>query len=139
MIFLVGPYRFQLPHWTEVKTKPLIPLVDNCGEGTTLWEFVLGAFSFHLHLENTGQPEDLRSFILSCTKKYVDLETVEINGVRGVRYGGYDMAGGCWIDWWMKKGEMMLCIALRSSSNHPSDEDRRAHQEVIESLTYSVS
>jgi len=83
-----------------------------------------------------GQPEDLRSFILSCTKEYVDLEPVEVNGIRGVRYGSYNEPGGCRIDWWLKKGELMICITLQSSSNHPSDEDKETHQQIMESVSH---
>jgi hypothetical protein len=136
MIFLVGAYRFQLPYWAEVKVKPFIPPEDNFGEGSTLWEFVVGSFSFHLHLEATGRPEDLGGFILSCTKERVDLEPVEINGIRGVTYGSYEQPGGCSIEWWLKKGELMICISLLGRDEQASEEDRKTHREIMASLSH---
>jgi hypothetical protein len=136
MIFWVGPYRFQLPYWTEVKAKPLVPPEDNFGEGSTLWEFSLGTYSFHIHLDTAQQPEDLGVFILTCTKQYVSLDPVEFNGIRGVRYGSYHEPGGCRIAWWLKKGELMICIELQGPGGLSSDEDMQTHSQIMESLSH---
>ena len=134
MEFLIGPYSFQLPHRTPVKAEPFIPPVDNFGAGGTTWQFVLGKFTFFIHLEASGKPEDLHTFILCCTKESVVLEPIEINGIKGVRYGDYNSQRS-WIDWWMKKGELMICINLQGWQL-PSKEDEALHRQVMESLRY---
>jgi hypothetical protein len=135
MKFLIGPYMLQLPYWCKVKAEPFIPPVDNFGEGSTIWELIFEPFIFRIHLDPRGKPQDLGSFILSCTKQYVDLTPVEINGIGGVTYGGYGEPGGCWIDWWMKQGETMICISLQGKAV-ASDADRQTHQQVVGSLTH---
>jgi hypothetical protein len=134
MRFRIGTYAFQIPHSTAVKANVMIPPVDNFGDGGTGWELPFGKFSFFVHLEASGKPEDLGSFILSCTKQYVDLTSVQINGIAGVMYGTYDKQR-TWIDWWMKKGELMICINLQGTGTASASE-QALHAQVIESLTY---
>jgi hypothetical protein len=48
----------------------------------------------------------------------------------GVRFGSYDEPGGCRIEWWLKKGELMVCISLLGSAGEPSDEGSSAASEL---------
>src|SRR5262245_48099103 len=137
MKYRIGAYVFELPPSTEVKVKVAIPPVDNFGEPSTSWQFLFGAFSFFVHLEASNAPSGLRDFILGCTKQYVDLTPVEINEITGFKYGDYDRQRS-WIDWWMKKGDLMICINLQGDGL-PSDSQRETHRRVIESLTYATA
>jgi hypothetical protein len=64
----------------------------------------------------------------------VDPKPVEINGIRGVTYGEYNNKRS-WIDWWLKTGELMICINLQSYSL-ATEADKNLHQKVINSLRY---
>jgi hypothetical protein len=75
--------------------------------------------------------------LLTDPKQHVDLTPVEINGIRGVKYGDYDRQR-TWIDWWMKKGDLMICINLQGVGL-PSDAQREMHLKVVESLNYVVA
>jgi hypothetical protein len=53
-----------------------------------------------------------------------------------VRYGTYDQPGGCNIDWWLKKGELMICMSLLGPSAQATVEERQTHAEIVESLSH---
>ena len=134
MKFLIGTYAFLIPPGTEVVAKAVIRPIDDFGTGETVWTFQFGDFAFYIRLDPTDPPEELARFIRSATKKAVDLRPVEINGIKGMSYGDYH-EGRSWIDWWLKKGELMICINLQGWKA-PTGAEREVHAAVLGSLQY---
>lgn len=136
----VGSYLLELPRSAKVSADVAIPPTDVVGEGGLLLVALLGKFRFSFHVSPRGEPQGLADFILSCTKRRVNVVPVVINSIPGVTYGGYDPQR-TWIDWWLKKGDGMLCINLQTDvsvdgTSPPSKDELDAHSQVINSVRY---
>ena len=134
MNHLIGTYQLQLPQGTTIRAKHSIPPTKKIGEGHTHWEISLGEFILRIHLNPRGIPSDLAGFILSCTKEYVQLDQIEINGTYGVKFGEYTSPRS-WTDWWLKRGDLMICINLQGPAR-PTSEDIQLHSQILQSLRY---
>ena len=135
----IGPYWLTLPGNAAVSAKVNGPTPGAYQTALTNWTVRRGRFLFFLHLDPLHDPADLKAFIDQQTKGNVTLTPVNINGVSGFTYGSYGPPR-TWIDWWVKKGDTMLCLCLQSVEfphNEPDADERKAHAAIIASLRYS--
>jgi hypothetical protein len=136
----IGSYALNLPRSASVSADVDIPPTDVVGEGGLHLVALLGRYRFSFHISPREEPKYLADFILSCSKQRVTLEPVVVNGIHGVTHGGYNTQR-TWIDWWLKKGDSMLCINLQTEitvagAPAPSDDELEAHRQVINSVRY---
>ena len=106
---------------------------------STNWIVRLGRFCLLLHLDAQHELGDLKTFIDQQTRGNVAPTPLEVNGISGVTYGDYGPRR-TWVDWWFKKGDVMLCICLQSIEfprAEPDYDERAEHTAIIQSLTYS--
>lgn len=64
--------------------------------------------------------------------------SVTINGIPGVTHGDYGPPR-TWIDWWFKKGDVMICLNLQSVKfpyTEPTQSEKDEHKAIIASLKY---
>lgn len=121
----IGPYELIIPEDAKISQIP--------HAGTTVYDIQWGIFHFFCHIDpNQNNPDYLGTFILGCTKQEVILEDVEINGIHGKRYGAYSKVR-TWIDWYMKKGDSMICINLQGYGM-PNEREKKQLEETINSL-----
>jgi hypothetical protein len=127
MKLIVGDYEFTIPDGIK-----FLPIMRGLW---TVYDIQLGIFHIFCHVDiDHHNPEYLKDFILSCTRQDVVLEDVEINGIRGKRYGDYSETR-TWIDWYMKKGDSMVCINLQGYGM-PDRQERSQFEKIINSLRY---
>jgi hypothetical protein len=133
----LGTYQIWLPPDATVNAKVLIPPVEGVGKADTVWEMHVGNYTLFIHMDCNREPEDLGEFILSSTKHRPTLKSIEINGIHGVTHGTYydDYKKRSWIDFWLKKGELLLCINLQSYTP-PTESDKDLHQKILNSIQY---
>jgi hypothetical protein len=94
--------------------------------------------SLFIHLDAINDLSDLKVFIDHSTKSNVTTLTVTVNGISGVKQGGYGPPR-TWIDWWFRKGDTMICLCLQSKAfpvTEPSEDEIVEHGAIIESLRY---
>lgn len=99
----------------------------------------LGRFCLLLHLDARHDLTHLKTFIDQQTRENVTPTDLNINGVPGVTYGDYGPRR-TWVDYWFKKGDVMLCICLQSVEfprAEPDEDERAEHKAIIQSLRYS--
>ena len=104
----------------------------------TQWMISIGRFRLLIHLDPLRDPKDLKSSINLITKGDVTTEPIVVNGISGAKHGGYG-APRTWIDWWFKKGDLMICLCLQSASfpfTEPTEEEVTEHRAILESLKY---
>jgi len=80
---------------------------------STDWTITLGRFRLAAHLNPLQDLSGLKSFIDHTTKSFVVTPPVTVNGIAGVTYGTYGTPRNR-IHWWFKKGDVMICLNLRS-------------------------
>ena len=134
--FEVGPYWLTPPGHAVVAANIRGPAPSAYQVASTNWTVRLGRFQFFLHLDALHDPSYLKTLIDWQTKGDVALTSVSINGVT---YGGYG-PNRTWIDWWLKKGDTMLCDCLQSVEfprTEPNAEERAEHAAIIASPQYS--
>ena len=137
----IGPYRILLPGratvTAEVKRTP--PQADQIA--STLWRVMLDRFQLLIHLDPVLGLGGLKSFIDYTTRSEVVTPSINVNGVPGVTHGGYGPPH-TWIDWWFKKGDVMICLCLQdadlSSGAAATGSERAEHRLIIESLTHAA-
>ena len=140
MEFHIGCYSIDLPRSATIASEVGIPPTDRIGWGFVYVVAKVGRYRFSFHLDPCQVPSDLARFILSTTKQSVALQAVQFNGVPGVCYGSYNPQR-TWFDWWLKKGDSMLCINLQTDITPngaplPTDEELFDHRHIIESVRY---
>jgi len=135
----IGPYWILLPGHATVSAQvtDLIPGAERMM--LTRWVVTSGRFQISIHLDATQGLDGLKSFIDYTTRSDVVTPSVTVNGVAGVTHGGYG-APRTWIDWWFKKGDVMICLCLQSAAfplATPNATELAEHAAIINSLKYS--
>ena len=136
--FEIGPYWLTAPGSASLKAEVRGPIRGAYQVSSTNWTLTLDRFQIFLHLDPLHELTHLKQFNLLTTKRNIEPKNISVNGVLGVTHGDYGPAR-TWIDWWFKKGDVMLCACLQSVAFprcDPSDEERRQHTEIIGSLRY---
>jgi len=138
-ILFVGPCYLVVPGLAvgAARAAGPIPGTDPLGVHTHQ-QVTIGRIQLLIHLDSVLDPDDLKASIASMTRENAVTPSTTVHGIPGVSYGSCQPAK-TQIDWWLKKGDTMICIALLSRSGPvtvPTPEDRDAHAGVIASLTY---
>jgi hypothetical protein len=138
---LLGPYYLVLPGYAAVaaRIRGPFPGTDPLA-ARTYWEVTLGRFQLLIYLDPVLGPDNLKGFIDFSTRDSVVTPPVAINGIAGVSYGSYAPPVTS-LEWWLKKGDTMICILLSSPSDPaaaPTDAERAEHAAIIASLTYQA-
>ena len=134
----IGPYSILIPDSATLDVKANRPPPEAYQRASTQWIVGLGRYQIFVHLDAKHELGGLKEFIDLQTRGDVVVEQRTINGIPGVRHGGYGPPR-TWIDWWFKKGDTMICLCLQSVAfpvTEPSDDEYAEHQEVIESVKF---
>ena len=137
--FEIGPYWIQLPARAEIAAKVVKPPSAAYQIAWTDWSISLERFQFFVHLDPRLKLSDLKRLIDQTTKSDVRITMIGVNGIPGVKHGDYGPAR-TWIDWWFKKGDVMLCLCLQSKTfpvTTPSPEEMAEHSAIIDSIRYA--
>ena len=110
-----GSYWINLPRTAIIKAEMKIPepTPKSYQTASTSWNITLRRFQLSVHLDPLGNLNGLKDFIDSVTKSDVIVPTIIVNGIDGVTHGDY-WPPQTWIDWWFKKGDLMICMHLGS-------------------------
>lgn len=138
----IGPYVILLPGTADLSLKivrtPQAP--GNYQMANTHWLITIGRFDISVHLDAEEDLSGLKRFIDDQTQGDVVTPAIEINSIRGVTYGGYGPAR-TWIDWWLKKGETMICLCLQSvefPTTVPTANEVLEHNAIISSIKFQA-
>lgn len=105
-------------------------------KGQNYYEVKMGKHLFIFHTESGERnPEDLAHYIESQTRQKVHLETFEINGLKGTKFGNYSHIIS-WIDWWIKKENCMIYFNFQGHGM-PSQIVKDDVCAILENLKYS--
>lgn len=134
----IGSYLLRLPGNAELSCG-----IDKPSEGWavvhTHWVAQIGRFRLGIHLDPSGDLSDLKKFIDHSTKSNVNTRRISVNGIDGVLYGSY-ASPVTRIDWWFKKGDIMICLNLQGTPfpfiEHPTEAEVTEHQSIVDSLRY---
>jgi hypothetical protein len=132
--FEVGPYWLQLPAHAEIAAN----VIKNQTAWTD-WIISFERFQFFIHLDSRLKLSDLKRLFDQTMKSDVRVNTIGVNGVPGVTHGGYGPPR-TWIDWWFKKGDVMICLYLQSKNfafAAPTPEEMAEHSAIIDSIRYA--
>ena len=136
--FEVGPYWIQLPANAEICANVIKPTAQHQVAWTD-WIISFERFQFFIHLDSRLKLSDLKRLLDQTMKSDVRVNTVGVNGVPGVTHGGYGPPQ-TWIDWWFKKGDVMICLYLQPRKlafAEPTLEERAEHSAIIHSIQYA--
>ena len=136
--FEIGPYWILLPWHATVSAAVTAPVPGAYQMALANWVVTSGRFQILIHLDAIHDLDGLKSFIDYTTKSNVITPSVTVNGVPGVTHGDYGPLR-TWIDWWFKKGDVMICLCLQSVSfplTQPNAGELAEHQAIIDSLKY---
>lgn len=134
----IGSYWLTLPGSATVSAEVNGPTPGAYQMASTKWTVALGRFQLFLHLDALHELDDLKLFVDQQTKANVAPTALVVSGISGVTYGDYG-PHRTWIDWWFKKGDIMLCACLQSIEfprTEPDTEERTQHNAIIGSLKY---
>src|SRR5215469_8799202 len=135
----ITPYWILLPSGASVCAEMALPQPWEYQRAATQWVITLGRFRIVAHLDATHDLGGLKSFIDYTTNSNVAVRSLTANGVPGVTHGVYGPPR-TWIDWWFKKGDVMICLCLQSVSfpvATPLVDEIAEHESIIGSLKYS--
>jgi hypothetical protein len=90
-------------------------------------------FSFITQITDR-EPEELKEFIESGTKHSVSLKDICIKDFKVKTYGDYSDVMS-WIDWWIKKGNCMICFNFQGLGM-PSQVIKDDVRDILNSLEY---
>jgi hypothetical protein len=111
------------------------PLDLDSLKGFYSYEVKMGNHSFIFHTQiGNEEPEGLAEFIQSQTRSLPVLKDVEFNGVKGKQHGAYSKEMS-WIDWWLKKGDCMICLNVQGMGM-PADEIKDDVLNILNGLEY---
>jgi hypothetical protein len=134
----IGPYWILLPEEASISAHVTRSAPGAYQMALTKWVVLLGRFQFLIHLDPINDLGGLKSFIDYTTKSDVTTPLITVNGVPGVMHGDYGPPR-TWIDWWLKKGDTMICLCLQSTSfpfAEPNQAEIAEHNEIVGSLKY---
>lgn len=137
--FEIGPYWIQLPAGAEIDANVIRRSETSYEIAWTDWMISLERFQFFVHLDPRLKLSDLRRLIEQTTKSGTGITTIGVNGIPGVTHGDYGPPR-TWIDWWLKKGDVMLCLCLQSRTfpfTEPSPEEKAEHAAIIDSIRFA--
>jgi hypothetical protein len=136
--FEIGPYWILLPRSADISADISAPTADSYQSAWTNWVVTLERFRFGIHLDPINDLSSLKSFIDYSTKGNVTTASITVNGIAGVVHGGYGPPR-TWIDWWLKRGDTMICLCMQSKSfpfTEPNEAEIAEHRAIIESIKY---
>jgi hypothetical protein len=136
--FEIGPYWILLPGSANITANVRKPRPETCQVAWTHWAVSLGRFDLFIHLDALNDLTELKSFIDYSTKSDVITPSISVNGVSGVTHGDYGPPR-TWIDWWLKKGDTMICLCLQSKTfpiQQPNEIELAEHKAIINSIKY---
>jgi hypothetical protein len=137
--FEIGPYCIRLPTHAEITANVIRPHAPAYETAWTDWIISLKRFQFFVHLDSRLRLSDLKPLIQQQTKTDPDVSTVGIGGLLGVTHGDYGPPR-TWIDWWFKRGDVMICLCLQSKAmpfTEPLPEEMAEHSTIINSIQYA--
>jgi hypothetical protein len=137
--FEVGPYWIQLPARAEIAANVVRPPATAQQSAWTDWTISFERFQFFVHLDSRLKLSDLKRLYDQTMKSDVRVNTIGVNGVPGVTHGGYGPPR-TWIDWWFKRGDVMICLYLQSRKFafvEPTPEEMAEHSAIIHSIEYA--
>ena len=135
----LGPYWLLLPESAILAADVVRSPPGAYRMAFTTWVISLGRFTLRIHLEADRGPQYLKTLVDGLTRGDVTTSEFSINGIRGFKYGGYGPPD-TWIDWWVKKGDLTICLTLQSISHTVGEPTRREleeHERIILSLKYA--
>ncbi len=104
-------------------------------KGLRGYEVKMGTHSFIFFTETGDKKlEDLAESIFLETKSLPVLKDITINGCPGKMYGDYSEQM-TWIDWWIKKGDCMICLNIQGIGM-PSQAIKDDVSNILNSLEY---
>jgi hypothetical protein len=136
--FVVGPYWITFPGEATVLADVTGPVPGGYQVAVTKWIITLGRFRFFIHLNANEGIDGLKAFIENTTRCDVVTLSTAVNGIAGATHGAYGPPR-TWIDWWFKKGDIMICLCLQSVAfpvTQPTTAELAVHREIINSLKY---
>ena len=134
----IGAYWILLPGHAHISAEIAKPSPGAYQSSFTNWVVSLGRFRLGIHLDPIHGLDHLKSFIDYSTKQNVTPHEFTVNGVFGVTHGGYEPPRTR-IDWWFKKGDIMICLCLQSLAfplTKPTEAEIAEHQAIIGSIKY---
>ena len=134
----IGSYYLLLPKSADISAKVTQPAPDAYQRAFTNWVIRLGRFQLFIHLDPLHDLSELKSSIDCMTKGNVTTPSITVNDVQGVTHGNYGPPR-TWIDWWFKKGDVMICLCLQSVDfpfTKPTPAEIAEHKAIVESLKY---
>lgn len=137
--FEVGPYWIQLPAHAEITANVIRPHTSGYQAAWTDWIVSLERFQLFVHLDSRLRLSDLKPLIEQQTKMQAEVATLGVGGVLGVTHGNYGPPR-TWIDWWFKRGDVMICLCLQSKAlpfTEPTPEEMAEHTAIIQSIQYA--
>jgi hypothetical protein len=133
--FEIGSYQMELPSHAEIEVKVPIPSDDQVQQTSTRWTIRLGRFWIFAHT-SVEELDGLKRHIDWTSKSNVLVKDVCINGISGITHGDY-VPPRTWIDWWLKKGDLTLCLNLQSVEfpvAFPDQQEKLEHNAIIHSI-----
>jgi hypothetical protein len=135
----IGPYWIQLPAHAEIAANVIKRSETSYQIAWTDWIISLERFQFFVHLDPRLKLSDLKRLIEQTKKGDANIPTIGVNGIVGITHGDYGPPR-TWIDWWFKRGDVMLCLCLQSKTfpfTAPSPEEKAEHCAIIDSIRYA--
>ena len=136
----IGTYRLTLPNNANLKAS--LTKMDTKVPNQiiyTHWNIEFKNFNFSIHINPQSELTELKQFINQTTKRDdTEVEYCEINKITSVTHGSYNQPR-TWIDWWLKKGKLTLCINLQSNEfphKEPSKKEIEEHKTLINSIIF---
>lgn len=135
---VVGPYRITIPEGAGVDVQ--LSGLDSRhpqAEITTTWTVYFEGFQFIVRLDPRRDPDYLTTFVFQQTRVEPNVSEVCFNGVRGITCGEIDSRNNSvYVDWWLKRGGMMLCITLRGVRSARTSDIKQAAERMLNSVEY---
>ena len=110
------------PDWETIRALP------------NSFEVRMGEYQFLFHTQGHGDPEDLGEWIESQSRSKPNLRDFAVGDCLGKTYGDYS-EDFTWIDWWLKKGDCMICLNLQGRGT-PALEIRKDVEAILQSIRY---
>lgn len=136
ILFEVGSYRMSLPGYATISAEVRLPQNEEVRSTSTRWTIFLGRFQLFVHI-SVDELSELKRFIDSTTKSDATVQSIVVNGIRGVTHGDYGPSR-TWIDWWFKEGDITICFCLQSvafPATEPTEAELVEHKAIIGSIT----
>jgi hypothetical protein len=112
------------PNWEVIRQLP------------NSFEVRMGKHQFLFHTQDHGQPEDLRELIESQSRGPVSVVLADyaIRDYSGKTHGSYSDEF-TWIDWWLKKGNCLICFNLQGPGI-PEPDIRKDVETILQSTKW---